>query len=1440
MRSSLNALVFLSFLSFYCLSHLAQAAGPVVRFEQLSIDHGLSQNTVTAIVQDRQGFIWVGTRDGLNRYDGYQFKVFRRDPQTPGSISDNYIWSIFEDSLGNLWVGTGAGGLNRYDARSETFHHFRHQPNVANSLSDDGVRTIYEDSSGTLWIGTDAGGLNKFDRQNQNFFHLRHQANKPDSLSHDRVYSITEDAKGALWVGTAKGLNYYDKTLQAFKHFRHDWAVSDSLSHDRVRAVFVDSKGLLWVATEGGGVNLYDDKTQGFTHFKRDAANPDSLSNDAVITIAQGDDDTLWFGTWGGGLNQYDANSQRFTRLRDSAADAFSISSDLIYTLYKDNRGMLWVGTSGGGINLYDPQSRHFGHFAHDDADPASLSESNVRSILKDSKGVVWVGTRGSGLNRYDALTGRFVHFRHDKTDPDSLGDGQVYSLFEDSKARLWVGTSDGLNLFQPKSDDPQQGSFKHFRHNSADLGSLSDNRVKAMAEGEHGILWIATSGGGVNQFNPETGVFKAFVHEPSDLNSLSDGSVMSLLTVGQSSANWGLWLGTLGGGLNRYDPSSGGFVRYRHQQDDPNSLSHDRVFALHQDAKGTLWVGTAGGLNKFNATEQQFKHYRENDGLANDVVLGILEDRQGLLWISSNKGLSRFDPVSEKFTTYDSKNGLQSNEFNLAARHQGSDGEMFFGGINGFNRFYPEQIKPDTRLPVVTLTDFLLSNNSASIRSVAAGGFTLSKAINQLQEIQLTYQQRLVSFEFSGLDFANPMKTQYAYRLEGWDEDWIYTDGKVRRATYTKLDAGDYVFKVKAANQDGLWNETAKSTKITVLSPWWESWPVYLLVTMVLFWLVYGVYRYRTRALVAKAAELEQHVLQRTQTINQLMAQKQQMFTNVSHEFKTPLTLILNPLESISPHLEIGEFERKVSMMKRNGQRLLHMVEQLLELSKLESSATDQRYFYSLSDTINRLLVSFQPLFDSKNLSLKLSPKSPSFKDVVLHLTVDSLEMIISNLLSNAIKYTPVNGEISVTVSATDKAVVIVVQDNGIGISDDNQKIVFNRFTRAAENTSNSANGESVPGAGIGLALVKDLVEANQGTITLSSEVNCGSTFTVTLPLSEEQDVAVEKVSGLSTASMIEADAVGETKSSGKAATLAGSDVEKGFEGESEDHGKPNLLLIDDNPDMLELLVDTLSEKYHCTTAHNGEQGLYQATENLPDLVISDVMMPGISGFEVLEHLKLNELTNHIPVVLLTAKGDVQSRIKGWASNADEYLEKPFNGEELKSRIANLLSIRALLRYRFQRTFIAEPASVAEPKLVSSPEEIVAAVVEAEVAKTAEAPILQASDDDNTINRVNQTFLDNVNAVLEKHYSDETLDVALLAKELAMSQRQLTRKMRSLLDFTPSESIRSFRLKKAVSLLNDGVLPSAVAHQVGFTSHSYFSRCFKAQYDCMPSSFRS
>ena len=818
-------------LLYLLLPFIALASGPKARFETLSLEQGLSQSSVNSILEDSKGFLWLATYDGLNRYDGYEFKVFRHDPQDPHSISNNTIRTIFEDSNGTLWIGT-IDGLNKYDRQNQRFSRFIHDASDPNSLSNGIVWAITQNAEGKLWVGTD-NGLNLFNPQTGDFSRFMHNATNPDSLSHHQIRSLYQDSKDTLWVGTNQGgLNRFNKTAQRFEHFKHNRSDPYSISHNSIYAINEDDKGAIWVGTYGGGLNKFNVQSKKFRHFTHSQSDPNSLSHNNVIAIYKDNKSTLWVGTEGGGLNQYDAAREHFVHFKHQSSDPHSLGINVVTSIHKDKNGTLWVGTYGAGVSKYNTQSRHFKHFSHHLSDPDSLSYRSARSFYQDNKGVLWVGT-DSGLNRFEAKTQGFTQFKHLPENPNSLSNNGIRAIHQGKRGKFWIGTfGGGLNQY-----DPHSQKFTHFKHSQIESNSLSHNRIMSIHEGSKNNLWIGTLGGGLNRFDLQNQQFKHFRHQPDNPHSLSHDRVNTIYIDNEGI----LWVGTVDG-LNRFNSQTEQFERFKHQTSHPNSLSNNFVMAIVQDSQGTLWVGTDGGLNKYDRQSGGFSHYRKKQGLANDVVYGIVEDNSGHLWLSTNQGLARFNPVTETFKHYNANNGLQSNEFNIGAYYKGIDGELFFGGINGFNRFFPKHIKDDTQPPAVVLTGFRLLNKPVPIQQTGIDNdkfFTLDKAIDELAQLTLSYRQNLISFEFSALHFANPMKNQYAYQLEGWDKDWIFTSAKNRRATYTNIPAGHYILRVKASNASGYWNEQGKSLNITILPPPWQTGWAYALYALLLLGLL-------------------------------------------------------------------------------------------------------------------------------------------------------------------------------------------------------------------------------------------------------------------------------------------------------------------------------------------------------------------------------------------------------------------------------------------------------------------------------------------------------------------------------------------------------------------------------------------------------------------------
>lgn len=853
---------FLFFILIAVYSEKSIAISPSLRFQHLTIDDGLPQNSILTIAQDSSGFLWFGTEDGLTRFDGYDFKIYKHDEDNINSLSHSYISKVVADKEGILWIGTRGGGLNSFDTKTEQFTQYRVSSD--NGITHDSIHSIIKDSKGNLWVGTLGGGLSYFDTQSKQFKHYQHHANNPSSLSDNNIFSIAEDEKGNLWVGTGNGLNYLNIVTGQFTHFKHHVDGKTTLSSDEVYSLTVDNKNNLWIGTRGGGLNYLDTTSKKFTRYLHQPDNLNSLSQNTVYAILEDNKGNLWLGTGDGGLNYFDLKKSKFTHYRHQSNDPNSLSHDTVFSLAEDAQGSIWIGLVGGGLNYINSNTEKFGYYRHRANDASSLSHDNVFSILEDSQGDFWVGTRGGGLNYFNTKNEQLTHYLYQQGDPNSLSHNSVYVLEEDKKGNLWIGTgSSGLNYLNRKT-----GQFIHYQHQPDNPNSLINNTIFALAIDAKNNLWIGTPNG-ISYFDSELEQFTHYRKQTENLNSLSDNTAYTLMLNSEGN----LWIGTPNG-LNFYDIRNQKFTHYRHQNSNTNSISNDTVYTILEDSQQNVWIGTGGGgLNRFNKKTLQFTHYNTKHGLPNNVIYGIEEDDQGFIWVSTNLGLSRMNPTTKEFINYDLGDGLQSNEFNIGASFKGKSGALFFGGINGFNRFFPEQITAYEQPLKVALTDMLLLNKSVTIGSnktqVSRHEFTLDQAIQFTESITLGHQDNVIAFEFSALHFTNPQKNKFAYQLVGWDKTWVHTDYKNRRATYTNLPAGDYTFKVKASNTMDSWqNSNIVSLQITVLPAPWLSWWAYTIYALLLTFLLQMFIRSQRKKVLFEQnlnAQLESKVKQRT-----------------------------------------------------------------------------------------------------------------------------------------------------------------------------------------------------------------------------------------------------------------------------------------------------------------------------------------------------------------------------------------------------------------------------------------------------------------------------------------------------------------------------------------------------------------------------------------------
>ncbi len=866
---------FLSLL--FVSSALSFEVKSTIRFQHLTIENGLPQNSVLTVLQDSTGFMWFGTENGLVKYDGYSLKIFKHDPYNINSLSGNYISSLFEDSEGGLWIGTIGSGLNHFDPKTEQFSHYQYQANNPNSLSYDSVWSIIEGNQGNLWIGTTGGGLNYFDTTSKQFTHYRHKANDQNSLSNDSVWSLVKDSQGDLWIGTNSGLNHFNIKTEKFTHYYHQANEPKSLSHDSIRSVFEGNQGDLWIGTIGGGLNHLNIETKEFTQFRHQPDNLNSLSHDFVWSIKESSQGNLWIGTYNG-LNHFNIKTKQFMQYHNQANNLNSLSHDFVSNIFKDNQGNVWVGTIGGGVNYFSTKSKKFNLYRRQPNEFNSLSNDIVWSVIKDSQDNIWIGTY-KGLNHFNTKNNKFTHYQHQANDPNSLSHDDVFKIVEDSHRNLWIGTFNGLNHFDTKTKQ-----FTNYRHQDNNFNSLSGNSVNNIIEDSKGNLWIGTDRG-VNHFNTRTKSFTHYRQQDDEPNSLSHDTILSM-TI---DSNDNLWIGTYSG-LNHFDTRSKQFTHYFHRPNELNSIINDTVHSVLEDSKGNLWIGTDGGLNLFHSSSETFKSYTTKNGLPNNVIKSIEEDDKGYIWLSTNYGLSRMTPNTEAFRNYDIDDGLQSNEFNAGASFKSKNGELFFGGVGGFNHFYPEQIADDKQLPQVVITDMLLLNKPVKVAPIDNKKtenkrltestsekeltFSLAQVIHTTKEITLTYKDNIVAFEFAALHFSTPRKNQYAYQLVGWDNDWVYTDYKNRRATYTNLPDGDYTFRVKASNADGYWNEKGSSLKIKVLPPPWRTWWAYILYGLFFLSLVYAFVQSQRKKILYERSinqQLERKVAERTAELEEI-----------------------------------------------------------------------------------------------------------------------------------------------------------------------------------------------------------------------------------------------------------------------------------------------------------------------------------------------------------------------------------------------------------------------------------------------------------------------------------------------------------------------------------------------------------------------------------------
>ena len=1359
-----------------------------LKFENFDTNNGLSSSTSVEIFQDSEGFLWFGTIDGLDKYNGYEFEIYRPIINNPHSISNNRINAITEDSKGFLWVGT-SNGLNIFDKKAQKFYRinlFDKKIEKAN-LREEINSLLFDKKANLIWVGTKNGLLkinlsNSAEPFSDNLNFIRYVNNSKDkkSIDNNNVTNIVQDKNGTVWVGTnGNSLNKYNSKTNNFERITITFESNQYLDH-LPKQVLLDRNGDFWIGNDLSHLYLFD------------------ISKKQMKKVAP--------------VNQ----------------------SIPIFHLYQDKKGLVWASTDGSGIYLLDKNKGLIQHLVKNQDDPFSLPNNQPSKVLEDKDGIYWIATYNKGINKLALFKSSFGH--HFYKPNGGISNKIAQSVMQDSNGRIWIGTDGGgLDLFDSKNE-----SFKHFKGIPDNANSLSSNKILYISEGDNNVLWVCTWDKGLNKFNAATGVVKRYENDPNNPFSIGQNTVWCAIKDNQKR----VWLGTSTAGLNLLDTETDKFYQFKNVLNNPKSLISNFVFSLFVDSKNRLWIGTSLGLcyvklngltkripdninfeeikikniqgNRINHITEDYKgniwvgsdmglyqldqnlklkhSYSSNNGLPNNLVVGLQEDNDKNIWISSKSGLSLLNPRTQNIRNFNVHDGLQGVEFQSKSIAKTFDGRIIVGGINGFNIFYPNDISLNSNKVKPIITDIKIFNKSVFAGDTLNGRVLFDQSVSNLKEIELKHNEGYISLSFVALNFQNPERVKYAYKMSGLDADFINVDNN-RIANYSNLTPGKYTFEVKASI-DGQWkNGGTTSIVIEVLPPFWKTWWAYLFYILIISGGSWYVLRFYTN----KINEKKEHELDQM---------KLHFFINVSHEFRTPLTLILNPVEKILSNFnDAEEVKKSANLIQKSSKRLLHLVDQLLDLRKIDlgKSHLEVTEFDIIKFSKNTFFL-FEDLAKAKDIRLVFES---SVKEYYGRFDIDKIEKIFANLLSNAIKFTDNGGVIKISISEVEevikqekwmffnpkgsqKMIQIKVTDSGIGFKKKQLKNVFQRF---------SQGDSSKTGTGIGLNYTKSLVELHKGQIFVESKHKLGTTFTIQIP----SDLKIDGKLVRDGANHHPKPNISMNALESAAYEIAISDESNTLQDltSSSENNKPVVLLVEDNKVLRNHLKNELSAQFRVKEATNGVDGLEKIKKYFPDIIISDVMMPKMDGFELCNKVKNDFEVCHIPIILLTARSLEEDKIVGFDVGADEYLAKPFNMNVLKARVNNLLEAKKRNRERLTKVGGIIPSS-----------EIVT-------------------------NTLDEAFLDKATKIIIDNVSDMDFSIDDLVSQIGIGRSQFFRKLSALSGQNPSAFIRTIRLKYASELLSSQKYSiKEISHMTGFNSTAYFTKTFRELFEMTPSQF--
>ena len=1319
-----------------------QVANEHYYFKNLNVQNGLSQNTVNAILQDKQGFMWFGTKDGLDRYDGLSFRKFKHDGRSQRSIGNNFITALYEDEKGNIWVGTDVG-LYIYYPEKDFFEHFT-TLSAENTKIEHTVTAISGDNQECVWIAVESQGLFCYELEKER---LQNYTLKNFSFLTTNVQTFAFDNSGTLWIGCyGDGLFYSKDRLKTLHPYLSPEDNKEVYANDVVTSIVKGAYNCLYIGSLKGGVKDLN-LTSGKLHdlLLADESGESVFCRELLVAS----DNELWIGAESG-LYIYNLRQGEYTHLRSSINDPYSLSDNAIYSLCIDREGGIWIGSYFGGVNYYPRFYTNFEKY-YPKGTEDGLHGKRVREFCQDNQGILWIGTEDGGLNRFNPKTKTFSFF----TPSNAFTNVHGLCMVDDY---LWVGTfSKGVKVV-----DTRTGTVVKTYQKTDSPRSLIDNSVFSICRTTTGDIYLGTLFG-LLRYNRQS----------DDFDRVPELNGRFVYDIKEDSGG-NLWLATYANGAYCYNVSEKKWKNYLHDENNPGSLPYDKVVSIFEDSHRQVWLTTqGGGFCLFHPDTETFTGYDSADGLPNDVVYQIVEDKEGLFWLTTNNGLVCFQPTTGAIKVYTTSNGLLGEQFNYRSSFKTEDGTIYLGSIDGFVAFNPKTFSENKSLSSIVITDFLLFGKEVH---VGEPGSPLEKSITFSDELLLHSNQNSFSFRVAALDFQAPRMSKVMYRLDGFDEDWLAL-GESPIITYSNLRYGNYTFRVKVSNSDGVWNEKGVSLKIHILPPFYLSIWAYIVYALLIVGCSLYVFMYFKRRSNRKHRRQMEKFEQEKE--REVYHAKIDFFTNVAHEIRTPLTLIKGPLENIILKKQVdAETREDLNVMKQNTERLLNLTNQLLDFRKTESQGFRLNFAKcDITEVLKETHVRFTSLAKQKGLEFTLQVPE---KEFYAHVNREAFTKIISNLLNNGVKYAGSYVRISLEVPEADnddKSFCIRTENDGVIIPDEMKEEIFKPFVRFNE----QEDGKVTTGTGIGLALSRSLAELHQGTLVMEKGEE-SNVFCLTLPIVQDMTITLTSEQEIETDRMTEI-VVGETEKADDRSTV---------------------LVVEDNPDMLAFVVRQLSKEYTVLTATNGAEALQVLDGNYVNLVVSDVVMPVMDGFELCKTVKSNLNYSHIPVILLTAKTNIQSKIEGMELGADAYLEKPFSVEYLQACASNLIQNREKLRKAF-----------------------------------AQSPFVAANT--MALTKADEDFIKRLNDVIHANFSNPEFSMDDMADGLNMSRSNFYRKIKGVLDLSPNEYLRLERLKRAAQLLKEGEnRVNEICYMVGFNSPSYFAKCFQKQFGVLPKDFVS